>query len=398
MTEEERYAKVENDKKNALSESNKVYNELLQNNTNLTEKQNQYTDSWLKTQNEIADKNAEYQKELQNQNKTKAEQEFNNEAIASKNAYYDFINPYGANAEIQASNGLQNSGYSESSKVSAWNTQQNRTAQARASLNDAIQEYNNAIKEIDLNRDTTKMQYSLEALKQKLDASLNEFTNKSDIMQNQLSNNQTIDNEYNNRYNNVWQQIQTEKEYEENIRQYEQNYQLQKQEYEENIRQFDENIKYLKEKDEKEYQLEIQKLEEQKRQAELEQQNWEKEYQLSLQQLYSSGSSSNSYNTYNSYDLSTQNISTQYYSGAINSDVQYGTFQTKDNNGVCYQPNNVGGSKLSSVGKVSKYFGTGNVGATGANIDNQNLWTTNGRYYIWDGSQNKYIDVTSQMK
>lgn len=392
MTEEERYAKVENDKKNALSESNKIYNELLQNNTNLTEKQNQYTDSWLKAQNEIADKNAEYQKELQNQNKSKAEQEFNNEAIASKNAYYDFINPYGANAEIQASNGLQNSGYSETSKVGAWNIQQNRTAKARASLNDAIQDYNNAIKEIDLNRDTTKMQYSLEALKQKLDASLNEFTNKSELMQNQLSNNQTIDNEYNNRYNNVWNQIQTEKEYEENIRQYEKNYQLQKQEYEENIRQFDENIKYLKEKDEREYKLEIEKLEEQKRQAELEQKNWEKEYQLSLQQLYSKNSSNNS------YELSSQNISTQYYSGKINSDVQYGTFQTKDNNGICYQPNNVGGNKLSSVGKVSKYFGSGNVGATGANIDNQNLWTTNGRYYIWDGSQNKYIDVTSKMK
>ena len=287
MTEEERYAKVEADRQNALNQSNQVYNDLISGNTAMAQQQKDYINTWQNTQNEIADKNAAYQVELQNQNKEKAQKEFDREAIASKNAYYDFINPYGANAEIQAQNGLNNTGYAETTKLGAWNTQQNRTAQARATMNNAKQQYDNAIKEIELNRDTTKSQYALQALQQQLEAALNEFNTSSQLKQSQLSNTQALDSEYNNRYNTVWQQINTEKEQQEAIRQYEQNYALQKQQFQEDIRQFDVNIAYLKEKDAKEYELEIKKLEEQKRQAQQEQANWEKEYQLSLRQLAS---------------------------------------------------------------------------------------------------------------
>jgi len=394
MTEEERYAKVETDKQNALNQSNQMYDELLNSNSQLAQQQKDYIANWQTTQNEIADKNATYQTELQNQNKVKAEKEFQNEAIASKNAYYDFINPYGAQAEIQAQNGLNNTGYSETTKARAWNAQQNRTAQARSTMNNAIQQYDNAIKEIELNRDTTKSQYALQALQQQLDAALQEFNNASQIKQNQLSNNQALDSEYNTRYDTVWNQINTEKQQAEAIRQYEQNYALQKQQYEEDIRQFDENIAYLKEKDAKEYELQIKQLEEQKRQAQQQQANWEKEYALSKAKTYSS--INNNYG-YEVKDTTTQ-IKTKYYSGNINPDTQYGVFNTEDSNGIKYQPDNVGGNKLKSVGKVSDYFGTGNTGKTGANIDNQKLWSTNGKYYIWDGSQNSYIDVTSQMK
>lgn len=294
MTEEERYAKVEADRQNALNQSNQVYNDLISGNAAMAQQQKDYINTWQNTQNEIADKNAAYQVELQNQNKEKAQKEFDREAIASKNAYYDFINPYGANAEIQAQNGLNNTGYAETTKLGAWNTQQNRTAQARATMNNAKQQYDNAIKEIELNRDTTKSQYALQALQQQLEAAVNEFNTSSQLRQSQLSNTQSLDSEYNNRYNTVWQQINTEKEQQEAIRQYEQNYALQKQQFQEDIRQFDANIAYLKEKDAKEYELEIKKLEEQKRQAEQEQANWEKEYQLSLQSLKSSGGSGRS--------------------------------------------------------------------------------------------------------
>lgn len=257
MTEEERYAKVEEDKQNAISQSNQIYNDLLTNNTQLAQQQKDYINKWETTQNEIADKNAAYQTQLQNQNKQKAEKEFQNEAIASKNAYYDFINPYGAQAEIQAQNGLNNTGYSETTKLGAWNTQQNRTAQARATMNNAIQQYDNALKEIELNRDTTKSQYALQALQQQLDAALQEFNTSSQLKQNQLSNSQALNSEYNTRYDTVWNQINTEKQQQEAIRQYNQNYALQQQQ-----------------------------LEEERRQAAIQQANWEKEYQLNLQKLH----------------------------------------------------------------------------------------------------------------
>lgn len=263
MTEEERYAKVENEKKAALDQSNNTYNELLNNNSQLAQQQRDYINNWQKTQNEIADKNAKYQTELQNQNKQKAEKEFQNEAIASKNAYYDFINPYGAQAEIQAQNGLNNSGYSETTKLGAWNTQQNRTAAARTTLNNAKQQYDTAIKEIELNRDTTKSQYALEALQQQLNAALEEFNKSSELKQGLLSNNQSIDNEYNNRYNNVWNQINTEKQ------------------QAEEIRQFNENMAEQKRQADLDYKYKQQSLAQNQAQ-------WEKEYALNLRKLSSS--------------------------------------------------------------------------------------------------------------
>lgn len=286
MSEEERYQKVEQERQDALNQSNQTYNDLLAGNTQVAQAQREYTTNWENTQKELADRNADRQIEIQNQNKEKAEKAYKDEAIASKNAYYDFINPYGANAEIQAQNGLNNTGYSETTKLGAWNINQNRTAKARASMNDAKLQYDNAMKDIELNRDTTKAQYALEALKMQLDSALEEYNNASQLKINQLNNTQTLDSEYNNRYNNVWNQINTEKQQAEQIRQYEQNYALQKQEFDENIRQFDENIAYLKEKDAKEYELQIKKLEEQKRQAQVQEQQWAKEYQLSLQKMY----------------------------------------------------------------------------------------------------------------
>lgn len=82
-------------------------------------------------------------------------------------------------------------------------------------------------------------------------------------------------------------------------------------------------------------------------------------------------------------------VNTPYYQGAFNNDVKYGTFS----NG--YQPDNIGGAKLKSSGKtVGQMFGKGTfVGKTGANLDDQKVWTVNGKYYIWDGSQNQYIQV-----
>lgn len=95
-------------------------------------------------------------------------------------------------------------------------------------------------------------------------------------------------------------------------------------------------------------------------------------------------------------------VNTDYWQGDLNSDAQYGTFKTTDKNGVRYQPNNVGGNKLTSTKKtVGQTFGAGNYGSTGTSLDNQNVWYTkvNGKkqYYVWDGSQNRYINVTNQM-
>lgn len=120
---------------------------------------------------------------------------------------------------------------------------------------------------------------------------------------------------------------------------------------------------------------------------------------LALQkaQLYKSSSSSRSSGS----SSKKQQINTQWYQGDINSDAQYGTFSTKDAYGQSYQPNNIGLDQngdvkyLKSSGKtVAQMYGAGTLtGATGANIDNQTVWKYGKNYYIWDGSQNQYIKM-----
>ena len=65
------------------------------------------------------------------------------------------------------------------------------------------------------------------------------------------------------------------------------------------------------------------------------------------------------------------------YTGTKNKDVKKGTFS----NG--YQPNNVGGKKLSVVSGASL-----NIGG-----NQQNVWTTGSKNYVWSGTENKYYEV-----
>ena len=65
MSEEERYQKVEQERQDALNQSNQTYNDLLAGNTQVAQAQREYTTNWENTQKEIADRNADRQIEIQ---------------------------------------------------------------------------------------------------------------------------------------------------------------------------------------------------------------------------------------------------------------------------------------------------------------------------------------------
>ena len=121
-----------------------------------------------------------------------------------------------------------------------------------------------------------------------------------------------------------------------------------------------------------------------------------RQFNASLAASRSSGSSGSSSSSNKKYE-----VNTDYYQGDLNSDVQYGTFSTKDKYGISYQPNNIGMDSnenvkyLKSSGKtVAEMYGAGTlVGSTGANLDNQTVWKYGNNYYIWDGSMNQYIKM-----
>lgn len=299
MTEEERYQKLANEKQAALDKSTQTYEDLINQNNVYSQGVDTYLNNYQTTQNDIYDKQLAYQTELQEQNKVKAEKEYQKEAQASKNAYYDFINPYGVQAEIQAKNGLTGSGYSETAKSQAWTTQQNRTAQARASMNEAKLQFDNAIKEAQLNNDTQKAQLALQILEQKQNEMLRSFNYVSEAKQNQLSNYQNLESDYNNRYNTLYSQIADEKAKAEAIRQYEKNFLEEQRQYNESLAQSKKQLEQAQKQWEAE-QAEKQRqynetLAFKKAQAAQDQANWEREYALSQQAAnakYSSGGSS----------------------------------------------------------------------------------------------------------
>lgn len=64
------------------------------------------------------------------------------------------------------------------------------------------------------------------------------------------------------------------------------------------------------------------------------------------------------------------------YTGTMHPDGKNGTFS----NG--YQPNNIGGTKLKNSGMTTDVTGK-----------SQTIWEANGKYWLWRGDQNRYVEV-----
>lgn len=86
------------------------------------------------------------QEEIQQQ-MDQAESDYEKEQSAAYTDYQKQVNPYGVESEKLAANGMTGTGYSESAKVSIYNTYQNRVAVARESYAQAVREYDAALGE-----------------------------------------------------------------------------------------------------------------------------------------------------------------------------------------------------------------------------------------------------------
>lgn len=247
--DDERFTQVEQDRQNELNKYNQTYDNLIAERDTFTQQQQDYVDNWKTTQEQIANDNLQHQVDLYNQQKEKAEKEYQKEAKASYIDYQKEVDKYGVSRENVVANGLSNSGYAESSKVDMYNTYQNRIATARESMNTIKLEFDNAIKEAQLSNNATLAELALQQMQQKLEIALEGFNYKDTQTQNKLNWEYNINNNYYDRYKDVESQINYENEQAEAIRQY------------------NEQMAYQKELDR------------------IAQQQWEKEYALQQQQL-----------------------------------------------------------------------------------------------------------------
>ena len=355
---DERFNKVETEKNNAITETKNTYDQMINNSDSHYQDLINASKDYANKQTELQNAQTNLTVEEINQQKEKAEKNYIKE---QKGAYADYqksTNSYGVNAENLASSGLNKTGYSETTRTNAYNTYQNRYMSARETYNDAILNYDNAIKEARLANNSTLAEIAYNALKEQLELSLEGFQYKNTLIQTKLDAINTQEDRYYTRYQDVLNQINTEN-------------QLRAEQ-----EQFEKQLQWEKE------------------QAAQEQANWEKEYALSLASLRksSSGGSSRSSSSSSSGGAAslTNNgyeVNTAYYQGNKNADCQYGTFS----NG--YQPNNVNGDKLSKTGDTLT-FTTQTLSGQPMTVT-QNIWkTSDGSKYYWEGRQNKYIKIS----
>lgn len=218
--DDERFGEVEKQKQQALSEVEKTYGGMIGQSDKFYQAQIDASKEWGEKQQQIQQETTDFAIEKINQQKEQAEKDYKKE---QSGAYVDWqkeSNRYGANAEQMAASGLTHTGYGESSQVSMYNTYQNRVAMAREGYNQAVLNYDNAIKEAQLQNNAAMAEIAFKTLQTQLELGLQGFQYENALLAEQLNAKQAVDNTYYSRYKDVLDQINQENVLAEEIRQF----------------------------------------------------------------------------------------------------------------------------------------------------------------------------------
>lgn len=319
--EDKRFEQVEADKNAAMQEIDQTYGNMIDQSDSFYQQQIEASKQWADTQSQLQQDQTDFTIEQIEQQKAQAQKDYTKE---QSGAYVDWkkqSQQHGVNAEQMASSGMTNTGFSESSQVSMYNTYQNRVATAREVFSQAVLAYDNNIKEARLQNNAVLAEIAFQSLQQQLELSLQGFQYKNQLILDQANKKLEVDNMYYGRYQDVLEQLNYEnavaeeirqwnenmdfekekfdeanrqwnesialqrEQLDEEIRQFNQSYQLQLDQFNEQIRQFEAEIARLKENDEKGYALEIERLEMDKEKLEEDKRRWEAEMEFQREQF-----------------------------------------------------------------------------------------------------------------
>ena len=253
--DDERFKAVENERDARLNEVNQTYNNMINQSDQFYQNQINAAKDYANTQQDLQNQQTQLAIDEINQQKEQAQKDYLREQRGAYTDWQKQSNRYGVEAERQASAGLANTGYSESSQVSMYNTYQNRVSTARESYNLAVQNYDNGIAQARHANNSKLAEIAYQALQTELEMSLNGFQYKNTLMLDLTNKQQDINNIYYARWQDVLGQMNTENALQEQIRQY-------NEKMAEEQRQYNEKMAYQKERDkvadaqwEKEYKL-----------------------------------------------------------------------------------------------------------------------------------------------
>ncbi len=205
-----RLTEVEAERKQAIQESNKTYDGMIAGSDAGYDSQIQAAKDYAKEQEKIQSERTDLTVQEIGQQKKDAEKDYKKEQSAAWTDYQKESNRYGVSAEQMAASGLAGSGYSESSRVSMYNTYQNRVASAREAYQRAVVSYDNAMAEARLQNSAVLAEIAYQALQTELSLSLEKFQYKNTLLQAKLDSQFQWEQLYDSKWNDVLNQINTE--------------------------------------------------------------------------------------------------------------------------------------------------------------------------------------------
>lgn len=288
---------------NLINQSNKSYSSMVNNAQQYYDNINKRMEEGYEKQRQASQEQLKATIDNINTQKERTERDYQREQRGAYTDYQNQINPYGVQAEQMASNGLNNSGYSESSRTSMYNAYQNRVSTARQTLQDALVDYNAQIVSAQ-NANNTAMaelwsnvylkiaenalagfQYKNQLEQTRLNAvqslEQNRLNSYQTLTQNRISNENTLQSRYDTRYQNMLSQINQEISNKQNQYNTALSILQSDRKLAEDIKQFNEQMAYQRERDR------------------IKDAQWQQEYNLSLQKYRASlsGSSGSSVRT-----------------------------------------------------------------------------------------------------
>jgi hypothetical protein len=219
---DEKDVKAVNDERDtAIKDSNTAHDNMISQADKYTEQQINAVKDWEKTQKDLQNEQTDLTIQQVNQQKDQARSDYLKEQSGAYKDWQKQSNSYGANAEAMAAQGMANSGYSESSQVSMYNSYQNRVATARETYSRAVLNYDNAITQARLANSSALAEIAYESLSKQLELSLTGFQYKNTLVLEKAKTAREISSDYWSRYRDLLSQINSQNNYDLNKKAYE---------------------------------------------------------------------------------------------------------------------------------------------------------------------------------
>lgn len=214
---------VGNEESAALISSNTAYDNMINSSDTHYNAQIQAAKDYEATQKANQQAQTDLTVQKINQQKQQAYSDYVEEQSAAYADWQKQSNKYGVNAEQQAQMGMTNTGYSESSQVSMYNTYQNRVAVGRDNYNRAIQNYDNSINEAKLQNNALLAEIAYSSLQKQLELAIDGFNYKNSLIIEKANREMEIKKTYQGFYQDVLAQINKENTLTEEVRQFDEN-------------------------------------------------------------------------------------------------------------------------------------------------------------------------------